>query len=59
MRQKVRKGIILVSFLLLPAIFYYFSPYLIIISISERILSGSCVDGCRQGAIRYSFSKGV
>lgn len=43
MRQRVRKGIILVTFLLLPAIFYYFSPYLIIMGVSEGVISGSFI----------------
>jgi len=43
MRQKIRKGIILVSFLLFPATFYYFSPYLIIQGASEGIIAGSLI----------------
>jgi hypothetical protein len=43
LRQRIRKGIILVTFLLLPAIFYYFSPYLIIMGASEGIISGSFI----------------
>ncbi len=43
MRQKIRKGIILFSFLMLPAIFYYFSPYLIIMGVSEGVVSGSFI----------------
>src|SRR4030066_588247 len=43
MRQRIRKGIILFTFLLLPAIFYYFSPYLIIMGASEGIISGSSI----------------
>ena len=43
MRQRIRKGIILFTFLLLPAIFYYFSPYLIIMGASEGIISGSFI----------------
>jgi len=43
MRQKLRKGIILFTFLLLPAIFYYFSPYLIIMGASEGVISGSFI----------------
>lgn len=42
-RQKIRKGIILFTFLMLPAIFYYFSPYLIIMGASEGIISGSFI----------------
>lgn len=43
MRQRIRKGIILFTFLLLPAIFYYFSPYLIIMGASEGVISGSFI----------------
>ncbi|MCG2791192.1 MAG: 4Fe-4S binding protein, partial [Actinomycetia bacterium] len=43
MRQRIRKGIILVTFLLLPAIFYYFSPYLIIMGASEGVITGSFI----------------
>jgi len=43
MRQKVRRGIILTTFMLFPAIFYYFSPYLIIMGASEGIISGSMI----------------
>ncbi len=42
-RQNIRKGIILVTFLLLPAIFYYFSPYLIIMGASEGVITGSFI----------------
>jgi len=43
MRQKIRKGIILAAFMLFPAIFYYFSPYLIIMGASEGVISGSFI----------------
>lgn len=42
-RQKVRKGIILFSFFLFPAIFYYLSPVLIVEASSEGIVNGSFV----------------
>ncbi len=42
-RQKIRKGIILVSFFLFPAIFYYLSPVLIIQASSAGIVNGSFV----------------
>ncbi len=42
-RQKTRKGIILSSFFLFPAIFYYMSPVLIIEASSEGIVNGSFV----------------
>lgn len=42
-RQKVRKGIILSSFFLFPATFYYFSPVLIIQATMNRIINGSFI----------------
>jgi len=42
MRQRIITGIILATFLLLPAIFYY-SPYPIIMGASEGIISGSFI----------------
>lgn len=40
-RQRIRKGLILVSFLLFPATFYYLSPVLIIEASSQGIINGS------------------
>ena len=42
-RQKIRKGLILFSFFLFPAIFYYLSPFLIIKASSKGIINGSFV----------------
>ena len=42
-RQKLRKGIILFSFFLFPATFYYFSPVLIIKAATEGIINGSFI----------------
>jgi len=42
-RQKIRLGIILVSFFLFPAIFYYLSPYLIVDAATRGIVNGSCI----------------
>lgn len=42
-RQKIRRGIILFSFFLFPAIFYYLSPVLIIRASSKGIINGSFV----------------
>lgn len=42
-RQRIRKGLILVSFFLFPAIFYYLSPFLIIQASFERIINGSFI----------------
>jgi ferredoxin-type protein NapH len=40
-RQKIRKAIIFISFLLFPATFYYLSPYLIIDGTLNGIITGS------------------
>jgi len=42
-RQKVRKGMILSSFFLFPAIFYYLSPVVIIQSTINGIINGSFI----------------
>ncbi|MEJ2111220.1 MAG: 4Fe-4S binding protein [Acidobacteriota bacterium] len=42
-RQKIRMGIILVSFFIFPAIFYYMSPYLIVVASSDGIVNGSFI----------------
>jgi polyferredoxin len=42
-RQKIRKGLILFSFFLFPAIFYYLSPFLIIQASSKGIINGSFI----------------
>jgi ferredoxin-type protein NapH len=42
-RQKIRKGLILFSFFLFPAIFYYLSPFLILQASSKGIVNGSFV----------------
>jgi polyferredoxin len=42
-RQKIRRGLILFSFFLFPAIYYYFSPYLIIDATSKNIINGSFI----------------
>jgi ferredoxin-type protein NapH len=42
-RQRIRKGLLLVSFLLLPITLYYFSPVLIIQGAAEGILNGSAI----------------
>ena len=43
MRQKVRSGILIVMFVLMPVTFYYFSPYLIIMGASEGVITGSFI----------------
>jgi ferredoxin-type protein NapH len=42
-RQKLRKGIILVSFFLFPALFFYLSPELILEASSRGIINGSFI----------------
>ena len=42
-RQKLRKRLILFTFFLFPAIFYYLSPYLIIDASSKGIINGSFI----------------
>lgn len=42
-RQRLRKGIIFVSFLLLPITLYYFSPFLIIQGAAEGVLAGCAI----------------
>ncbi len=43
MRQKIRKTILIISFLLFPVTIWYFSPYLIIRAASEHIMNGSFI----------------
>lgn len=42
-RQNIRKGSILLSFFLFPAIFYYLSPVLIIQASSQGVINGSFI----------------
>lgn len=42
-RQKIRKGMILISFFLFPALFYYLSPALILDASSRGIVNGSFI----------------
>lgn len=43
MRQKIRTGIILSTFFVFPALYYYLSPYLIIDAASKGIINGSFI----------------
>ena len=43
MRQKIRKTLLFVSFLLFPITIWYFSPYLIIQAATEHIVNGSFI----------------
>jgi ferredoxin-type protein NapH len=40
-RQKIRQVMIILMFVLFPLIYYYFSPYLVIMGASEGIVAGS------------------
>jgi polyferredoxin len=42
-RQNIRKALLLISFLMFPITFNFFSPYLIIVGASEGIISGSFI----------------
>jgi polyferredoxin len=42
-RQKIRKGLLLLSFFIFPAVFYYFSPALILEAASQGIVNGSFI----------------
>ena len=42
-RQRIRRTIIFISFLLNPITAWYFSPYLIIMAASEHIMNGSFI----------------
>ncbi len=43
MRQRVRRTLLLISFLLFPITIWYFSPYIIIRAASEHIMNGSFI----------------
>jgi ferredoxin-type protein NapH len=42
-RQKIRKGLLLLTFFIFPAVFYYFSPALILEAASQGIVNGSFI----------------
>ena len=42
-RQKIRKTLILITFLLFPVLIFYFSPYLIVVGAFEGIVAGSMI----------------
>lgn len=56
MRQKVRKCLLLISFLAFPITIWYFSPYLIINAAMEHIINGSFVVFCLKN--NYDISVG-
>ena len=43
MRQKIRRTLLFIAFLLFPVTIWYFSPYLIIQAASEHIMNGSFI----------------
>ena len=42
-RQKIRSILVVVMFALFPLIYYYFSPYLVIMGAIEGIVTGSLI----------------
>jgi len=42
-RQRIRTGIILFSFFIFPAVYYYMSPYLIVDAAAKGIINGSFI----------------
>ena len=42
-RQRIRKGLIIISLLLFPVIMNYFSPYVIIDGAAQGIINGSLI----------------
>lgn len=42
-RQKIRQTVLFVMFLLFPFLYYYLSPYLIIVAAAEGVISGSFI----------------
>jgi polyferredoxin len=56
-RQKLRKGIILISFLFFPITLYYFSPYLIVVGAAKGIIVGSFVIFLTQFITSLTFGR--
>ena len=57
MRQKIRKTLLLVSFLLFPITVWYFSPYLIVQAASEHIMNGSFIVFVRMFVFSTFFGR--
>ncbi len=57
MRQKIRKGLLLFSFLLFPVTIWYFSPYLIINAAMEHIINGSFIVFCLMFLFSMFFGR--
>jgi polyferredoxin len=43
LRQRIRKTLLIVALLLFPAVYYYLSPYLIIMGAQEGVVNGSLI----------------
>ena len=56
-RQKLRKGIVLVSFFLFPAIFYYLSPVIIIQASRKGVINGSFIVFLLMFAVALVFGR--
>ena len=56
-RQKIRKTIIFISFLLFPITIWYFSPYLIIQAASTHIMNGSFCVFCAMFILSMFFGR--
>jgi ferredoxin-type protein NapH len=57
MRQKIRQGMILISFLLFPITLYYFSPYLIVAGTIEGVMTGSFIVFCLMFIFSIFFGR--
>ncbi|MBP5159661.1 MAG: 4Fe-4S binding protein [Lachnospiraceae bacterium] len=57
MRQKIRKALLLFSFLAFPITIWYFSPYLIINAAMEHIVNGSFIVFCLMFLFSMFFGR--
>lgn len=57
-RQKIRNGLILISFFSFPATFYYLSPVLIVQAGAEGIVNGSFIMFCAMFVSSLFFGRG-
>ena len=56
-RQRIRKSILMLMVILFPIVFYYFSPYLIIVGAFESIVTGSFLLFTVQFVISIFFGR--
>lgn len=56
-RQRIRKGIVISSFLLFPIVIFYFSPYLIIVGAREGVITGSFIMFALQFILSFFFGR--